>query len=383
MDNVVFKKLSDDQEQYNKEKDNLFNEGKINEIRVNISDINNNILKKENLLTMYTSDQYFIFFQKTNPEEEENENIKKQKEKSNFFLNDPRLRKALFLSLNRDLLGKNDYFGLIPSFSFVSDVTLFTDYDFFNQQDFHQQNLDNLIEIEPNKKLTMDNNTKFYQPEKAKELLNAVNQDFEQKFSQNDQPLIIKIFTGYNDSEIKEKKLTQFMINSWKNVFNKDNINFLEINDGEFNISIDFGPFQFIKNPNNIFTYILDEIKLPDGNSRDFILTKQKNRNHNNDIIIQIDPNYNNDIILIEQKLNINELKEILDKLQKKIDQPDNNQRSVDLLIYSNILKQLEQKTFEELLYLPLVKGTKYKIYRNLENDFVNSFLLWRLNDDC
>ncbi|MGI3136409.1 MAG: ABC transporter substrate-binding protein [Candidatus Phytoplasma vitis] len=381
--NIEFKKLSSEKEQYDKEKYHLFNEGKINEIILDISDISNiSPEKKENLLAMSTSVPIHVFFNKYALEEEKDEIIKKQKEKSNFFLNDPRFRKALFLSLNRDLLGKNDYFGLIPSFSFVSDVTLFTDYDFFNEQDFHQKNLDKLIEIETEQKTTMDNNKKFYQPTEANKLLKQVHEDFKQNFPQNNEPLIIKILDA-NDYGIKEKKLTEFLISNWEKVFPTNSLKFEKISEGDFNINIDSGIFEIFKNPHNIFIYILDEIKLPNGNSRNFILTKQINQNYDNDIIIKIDQNYDNDIILIEKKLDVNELKKLLDELQKKIDQPNNNQRSVDLSRYSNILKQLEQKTFEELLYLPLIKGKRYKIYKNLKSDFVNSFILWGLNDVC
>ncbi|CAP18643.1 probable ABC transporter, periplasmic component (showing similarities to Botulinum neurotoxin) [Candidatus Phytoplasma mali] len=366
--NILYKKTNSSEEKYD-----LFNKDQINEIIIkdtkDISKINQN--KFKNFLKKTISNSIYIFFKQEEIENEDDEILKQQKTKTNFFLNDARFRKALFLSLDRcSLLEKEDYFGLVPNFSFVSDLVKFTEEYHFNEQQFHQQNLNNIFNLK-NIQSEQDINSKIYQPEQARQLLEEVNTDFNKQFPQFQQPLIIRIFTGFDETtEFRELKLTSFLIDSWKNVFSSlsDKIQFDQTTDPSFSYNVDLGPgfLATIKNPHQIFIYMYDQFEILDSlgksNKRKFILKESESS---------------------EKEFTVGELQSFLQELQKKIDKKINNNKRDDFEKYCLILAQLEKKALEELYCLPLIKGTRYKIYQVLERDFKNSFLLWGLNDIC
>ncbi|WP_334330845.1 hypothetical protein [Candidatus Phytoplasma prunorum] len=103
-----------------------------------------------------------------------------------------------------------------------------TYYYFFNDQEFHRKNLNNVFNLytrtdqKEQEKTTKDQdiNSRMYQPFQACQLLKEVNRDFISKFPENQEPLIIKIFTDFDEiTEFREVKLNSFLINSWSKCF--------------------------------------------------------------------------------------------------------------------------------------------------------------------
>ncbi|WEK82636.1 MAG: hypothetical protein PR2021_5710 [Candidatus Phytoplasma pruni] len=136
--------------------------------------------------------------------------------------------------------------------------------------------------------------------------------------------------------------------------------------EGDFNLDIsETGPVSnynpgSINRAHTILVYIADLIKKANGQDRTY------------------------EIPYLNKQLSQNELLAELTALQNKSDSDDNKQDALEAKTqFFNIIKQLEEEAFQKFPIMSLYQIKKHKFYKDLINDFTDSFLIWRLNDRC
>ncbi|MDW3617692.1 MAG: ABC transporter substrate-binding protein [Candidatus Phytoplasma pruni] len=272
---IHYKLIENDQEGVQ-----LFNDGKLNELIINDNNLLEYISNKQ-YIAKDTRGVGYLYFNNFLEEQEDDLEIQNMKTKTNYFVQDPRFRQALFFAIDRQKLKQENLFKFNPTFSFISNITLITDYEKFNKTNFHEENLRKFLNIQENNVSETNLIQNSFNPRKALELFKSVENDFSKTQLGKKYFSPLKIIFRSDGSDFQEKLITSLK-SMFEECFSTSEIDIEVETEGDFNLVISEKGLINRDRAHTILVYIADLIKKANGQDRTYeipYLNKQLSQN--------------------------------------------------------------------------------------------------------
>ncbi|QBF23666.1 hypothetical protein ['Catharanthus roseus' aster yellows phytoplasma] len=217
---------------------------------------------------------------------------------------------------------------------------------------------------------------KSFDPTKARQLFNEVQEEYKEKNPQANHEAQIKLLLPKPEKEI-ENMVYSYLKQSLESVFTNSNLEII-ISDEEYcDFILNIGDVYY-NNVTNRLAFIFNLEKVNEE-SRNIVIDL------NNDPLVEVfrKKYANNDdwkTYFFDKITSNNELifniGEFVDFIEKTYLVVSSDQTLQENQFFLKILKQIEMDNFQNMNLIPLLNKNKVRVYSDLNKDFTNSFLL-------